>query len=95
MSILSLLSSFSKANINPPSSLDNVYEIGINVYLNIISKDPNQSDELILQLMSDKKIPANLSWEIIGLVPIYAGRVVLDGLGIDFSKKYNVLNSDK
>lgn len=57
-------------------------------YLEIIAEDASRDDGAILQAMMERDHGRNLSWQIIGLIPCFASREKLAGLGINFSDEF-------
>lgn len=57
-------------------------------YLEIIAADASREDPEILELMMARGHDRNLSWQIIGLIPCFASREKLAGLGVNFSDEF-------
>lgn len=57
-------------------------------YLEIVTEDASRSDEEILETMVERGHGQDLSWQIIGLIPCFASREKLAGLGIRFSDEF-------
>lgn len=71
-------------------------------YLEIIAQDASRDDASILESMMERGHGRNLSWQIIGLIPCFASREKLAGLGVNFSDEFeeydlesNLLRSGK
>ena len=60
----------------------------ISFYLICLLENPDISDEEISQRSFGEKISTKYIWEVAGLFPLVAGRVVLNDLGICFSDEY-------
>jgi hypothetical protein len=57
-------------------------------YLEIIAEDSSRDDPGIFELMMERGHGRNLSWQIVGLIPCFASRAKLAGLGINFSEEF-------
>lgn len=57
-------------------------------YLEIIAEDVSREDGEILEQMMARGHGQNLAWQIIGLIPCFASRQKLAGLGIAFSDEF-------
>ena len=63
-------------------------------YLNLLPVSGSWKDADLLNSLVEKGHDKALSWYAIGMVPIFAGRELMDGMGISFSS-FLVLYDDK
>ena len=63
-------------------------------YLRQLPSSGTWDDEEILSSLIDGGIEENLAWMIIGLVPIFAGRILMDGVGPTFQDQVDLISPD-
>jgi hypothetical protein len=74
--------------MNPFSRANREIPRAIVRYLEIIAEDSSRGDAEILESMMTCGFGRNLSWQIIGLIPCFASRHKLAGLGVNFSDEF-------
>lgn len=57
-------------------------------YLEIIAEDASRGDPEIFEALMARGYGQNLAWQIVGLIPCFASREKLAGLGVDFSDEF-------
>jgi hypothetical protein len=70
------------------------YDDAAKAYVKTINSDPELTDEEMLFELTEQGISQPLACEMVGLFPILAGRLFLQGLGIQFSDTYDLVDAD-
>ena len=69
-----------------------------NAVVKLLSHFPNAEgdwdEEQLLKKMTGDGMDEKLSWILIGLVPIYAGRILMQQAGLKFSDKVDLLHAN-
>ena len=81
-----------KKKSHPPE--DTSLDKAINFYINELTNNPEKEDfELYESAELDEESKSYL-WEVFAFMPLIAGRLMLNDLGIEYSEEYNIMNKN-
>jgi hypothetical protein len=66
----------------------------VDAYLRLAGENHELSFEKLLEEMNQRGLNAGISWQVIGLIPIYAGRLLIGDMGPIFSDRLLILHAD-